>query len=629
MPPSGASVARVLTVGLLVLSAEAWGSPPLAAPQPGEEVWASVLSAPQADTEALCAVLLHALPPLPTLKSPGDCSRVGTPSGDFALQAARGSGRFALHVSLEQLADGSLLLRLEQWAGSAGETGNQLVWTIPPGARHEQEPRASALLAQALGRRVGLAPALDTRGMFPGEASLGPDYGYLALELGALLAAGTVWYNLDTAVNGPDWVYDYSWDTVRRKLFTLEPYAFDENSLHLNSPGHPAAGMLYYLSARGHRLGMLGAFLASSAATAGWEYIPEFREIVSLNDLLLTPIGGIALGEPLYQLSLFFERSANTPANRLLSMLLAGPGSITPLRSRRPPTTRLLDENGFSRVGWHRLRLTVGAAAEKLEGQVLPRLASWTEFSAEQVMRESYGRPGMDHGILLGPVATRLQAGFGVGVAGLLEGSLHSEVVYAAYVFRAVGGTSGLAPREPQGQLSGSEGHLGLSATYGHEERRLKVSVDRLGQGGPLGLDGHLAVYRAGWTLRATGSLHPVFAAVDNLAWPVGGPQRPGLPAVLAEQGYHWAYGLRAAARMEVRVGDAELGLAVRGITLAGLAGRLSDGRSSYALWAGHAIPNGLRGRLWLEATGRSSRAWDFQADLLDTRLRAEVGWEF
>lgn len=65
---------------------------------------------------------------------------------------------------------------------------------------------------------------------------------------------------------------------------------------------HPYAGAAYYMSARSQGFNVLGS-LAYSAfiSTCFWEYgIEAFNEVPSIQDLFITPIGGMVLGEAFY-----------------------------------------------------------------------------------------------------------------------------------------------------------------------------------------------------------------------------------------------------------------------------------------------------------------------------------------
>ena len=65
--------------------------------------------------------------------------------------------------------------------------------------------------------------------------------------------------------------------------------------------GHVLAGAIYYGWARANDFGPIPSLLFAIATSAAWEYLMEFREYVSLNDLVISPYGGQAMGEVLYK----------------------------------------------------------------------------------------------------------------------------------------------------------------------------------------------------------------------------------------------------------------------------------------------------------------------------------------
>lgn len=570
----------------------------------GPHIFAAIHTESDPSADLLCAAAREAISAVSAVPSNG-CARVS--SLDWSFSRTAPGVAYPMALTLGENPDGSLLVLLDAWSPAALEGVPRLQWKVTAGSPGELQ----ALLHTALSDAVPVEPA-----------PLAPDYGATALELGVMLGAGTLWYVADTAVNGPDWEYDLSWRDVRRKLFTLEPYQFDDNDLHLNSPGHVFAGALYYLSARNHRLPPLGALAASSAAAAVWEYVPEYREIVSLNDLILTPAGGLTLGESLFQLSAFFQRSADTRVNRLLAALFAGPSGWCSRRLRLDPSPRRLDRAGLDASGWHRLRLTYGVVAHSSG-----RLLDWTAgntvgFDSELILREGFGRPGREHGWTTDPVASRLSASGGIGAEGLLEGHLLSEVTWAAYVAREVHG--GPDRQRP----SGLEGFAGLSALYEHREQRLGAQWDRVAEAGPIGFSGRVHAYAGALRLEAAASAHPVFAAVQSLA--SRAPTHDEAPDVLARHGYFWAFGARGAARVQAAYGPVTLGGAVGVEAFGGVeAQALRDSRTRLTAFGEYALEEGLRARLSLQHTERTSEAWVDRVSSPDARLEAQLGWEF
>ncbi len=79
--------------------------------------------------------------------------------------------------------------------------------------------------------------------------------------------------------------------------------AWDGDKFIFNYVLHPYAGAAYYMSARSLGFNVLGSFLyCAGISTLFWEYgIEAFMEIPSIQDLIVTPLSGLILGEAFYR----------------------------------------------------------------------------------------------------------------------------------------------------------------------------------------------------------------------------------------------------------------------------------------------------------------------------------------
>src|SRR5439155_13466202 len=102
---------------------------------------------------------------------------------------------------------------------------------------------------------------------------------------------------------------------------TLKAWSFDASAFATNFAAHPLAGTFYYTIARSNRSGPLESLGWASLASLTWE-LAEFPENVSLNDLIVTPVGGASIGESLVQLSQWLDRRPRSPARGVLAALL-------------------------------------------------------------------------------------------------------------------------------------------------------------------------------------------------------------------------------------------------------------------------------------------------------------------
>lgn len=102
-----------------------------------------------------------------------------------------------------------------------------------------------------------------------------------------------------------DWQFHLTWEDQKKRLFLWE---FDSNPFKPNWT-HAFAGVVYYNAARTNNLSFLESVLFGVAESMCWEYIAEWREVVSINDQIFSIFGAISCGEPWYQLGKYFNET--------------------------------------------------------------------------------------------------------------------------------------------------------------------------------------------------------------------------------------------------------------------------------------------------------------------------------
>lgn len=123
-----------------------------------------------------------------------------------------------------------------------------------------------------------------------------PNYLWPTLEMATILGCGAGWYVLDRKTNQVDWD-----DPPLLARFDGDAWRLDTNRFGINFAGHPLTGALSYGIARGHDLSPGAAFAFSFGTSLAWELGVEFREKVSLNDVLVTAPAGVPIGELVYR----------------------------------------------------------------------------------------------------------------------------------------------------------------------------------------------------------------------------------------------------------------------------------------------------------------------------------------
>ena len=108
---------------------------------------------------------------------------------------------------------------------------------------------------------------------------------------------------------------------------------------------------------------MWQAVLFDLTASSLWEAGIESQEVFSINDTIVTGIGGISLGESAFQLGELFARSAPTWRNRLLLTLFSPARAFLALTEGAPlPQAHSVDSHGIADDVYHRFVLSAGGS---------------------------------------------------------------------------------------------------------------------------------------------------------------------------------------------------------------------------------------------------------------------------
>lgn len=134
------------------------------------------------------------------------------------------------------------------------------------------------------------------------------------IEQVLLNGLGEAQYWIRQDANIPDWKYQPTGEGFEKKV--TDGWAWDTNTFRTNSVYHSYSGALYYQIGRANGYGPVGSTAWAFTGSLMWEYLGEYREQVSTNDMIITGVAGSLLGEGLRQTSLAIERKAphNTAA---------------------------------------------------------------------------------------------------------------------------------------------------------------------------------------------------------------------------------------------------------------------------------------------------------------------------
>jgi hypothetical protein len=211
------------------------------------------------------------------------------------------------------------------------------------------------------------------------------------LELGAFLAYSTASYWIRNGFP-EDWQYHLTLDSQIPRFFWFEGWRFDSNMFRVNWT-HTMAGGIYYQFARTNNLSWASSWLISIAVSTYWEGFTEWREVISLNDQMLTGVSSYAIGESWYQLGYFLGNHPST-AVKVLAWFFNPPLMFNRWLDRKDPATR-----SYVPPGWRDFRLFAGARNLSSSGQA-SQTAAYIGLHTQIIELADYGKPGeFDEGV--------------------------------------------------------------------------------------------------------------------------------------------------------------------------------------------------------------------------------------
>ncbi|MFN0249635.1 MAG: DUF3943 domain-containing protein [Kofleriaceae bacterium] len=371
------------------------------------------------------------------------------------------------------------------------------------------------------------------------------------IELGATIAGGITWYWVDRDRQVADWDYP-GWES--KLLFKKEIFIFDNNPFMVNYSWHTFAGGASHILGRANGLNVWASTGLGLAASIVWEYGIESRELISLNDLLMTNTTGIAVGEFFHRLGQYSHyRRNDSPgwqAVRWTFGLAHGVhGQLDPSLHVEPKIWPHFD---FS------YGLTTATIARH-DGAVVQdqeRLLHSLSFEGEFVALERYMQPGTRSGVFHQANFTRFHLKLTTGDGSATNA--YGDTFLLGYRTESI-------PQKDIGAV-GLAYNVGTSIGYLYHREGFGVWESRLGGLHVPGLatDGH--VFGDSWKLRWRGRAHVDLMGVNSLssqrwldsyldedAGVVG-------KSIIKSDGYYYGWGASARANVELEFPIVTLG---------------------------------------------------------------------
>ncbi len=489
----------------------------------------------------------------------------------------------------------SLVLGLLALGACAGRPAPPTLALSPPIAAPppiEDAPAAAATPAAE-------DPAVVAR---PIAAPSRPRLDVLIAEEVAVLAPATVFYFLTTNLQREDFELDWDWPSWRAKLTSFDAVAFDSGNWQSNTFRHPLHGVLTYQAVRANGHGAIAATLVDLASTLIWEYVVEYRERISLNDVVVNNASGVALGEPLWQIGFLGDEPGAGVLRRGLAWLLS-------------PIQRLHAAGGYRpwrrpAPAWSRVELGLGGGAVDHGGGAVGEVRG--ALAVEVRRAPGLGRAG------------RREVDVGLGAWSRVAWSLRGRAAQLRET-RVTTGTSYAAryARALDDAGRGDERWLVLGTGFDYASRSLdaagrdRMAVFHL-------LQPRITATRWDGPGRALAWELAIGGDVGMIQAHVFGPVLPFAPlpqtAVLRTRGYYYGAGLSLAARLAWDTTLATLHLAGTATALTSI-----DGFDRQELFGAENDPHDIADqRVWGRAAIGTPSAW---LDGARVELALEATW--
>jgi hypothetical protein len=337
----------------------------------------------------------------------------------------------------------------------------------------------------------------------------------------------------------------------------LQVVRFDDNRFAVNAGSHTAGGTVIYLIGRGNGLGIAASTLLSLGEVLLWEFVAEFHEKPSINDMVTNPLSALAVGEPFFALSEYFARGGTNGANQILSTVFSPFSTLSRgIDYQGWPHSGNLDRFGFARDVWHRFDLYTGLASVHWTGAADRSEVVFGGSAAIDTL-PSLGATTASAGFFGPARITQLSGGLalgGVGMTGALFATRVSIIGYHAQALHL----------DDLEQLTGQRLLVTLTNSFEFSARhRPELPFDQIGSFGILGPTLEVAQRRGDLGAVLHLEALPDLAMVTSLAGDLY-RQRFGIEgtkSVFARRNYYYAYGVTVGGQLTARYRSLAAGL--------------------------------------------------------------------
>jgi hypothetical protein len=352
--------------------------------------------------------------------------------------------------------------------------------------------------------------------------------GRALLELSAVMGFASYIYHRNIEANREDFHYDSMSAKLKGTVLSTEGWVYDTNTQTFNT-GHAFAGQIYYQTARSNGFSALKSFAITAVSSWFWEIFGERKEQASINDQVITPIGGAILGEAGFQIARAIRKRSNSFLAHSLAFLL-DPMSGTNRMINRLTKHRDSFLEDLTQDQYAEMETYISRSLDESQSTTIG-------FKADVVNVPNFrsGEDGYAAGMILDVAAADMVAEYTKNKMSKAELKLITSVAWLGYHQKSIRNGNGY------------EALATFSSEFEYDKRSFPVEDFNLTVhiGGPKV---HVDGYMNGFRVSATVAMYADFAMISSLAlaeYDKANPnQRQGLQSIIKEEGYYYGFGV-------------------------------------------------------------------------------------
>jgi Domain of unknown function (DUF3943) len=385
-----------------------------------------------------------------------------------------------------------------------------------------------------------------------------------------IYATTSYWVRLE--IMKEDWEYLFTWEDQKKRFFFEDGFRFDSNTFSFNWT-HSMAGAIYYNYARTNHFNPGASFAFTLASSSFWEFFVEFREVVSINDMIATPIGGVSIGESFFQLGRYFRSQRPTFINKIARLISNPIMSISDWLDRKKGKNQFVFKDKF----WNDMRLYVGSGYDSF---VTDERNTFVNLGIESqlILIPEYGEPGNISRMVGTTMLTQLDMGGTIGSKGLYQANIFTKATLFGYFKQDIRSTADEDNTfETRNDLVGYSFFMGASTAFEYmqqtpkaipisedsplDAQEIEYLTDKYTVINLFGPSFDLSLFQKDFKLRLTADAFFDFSLIHSHAFKRYSESNTfgQTKSTLENHGYYYALGYTLSSMLQLNVANLEL----------------------------------------------------------------------